>query len=60
KIVRSEQKLYIFRNFNCQLLVIVSLLWAWNLSAFVLEVIWAGLSLYKLWQIYRAKRQPVQ
>lgn len=48
----SEQSAYSWLNLVGALLVIVSLLWAWNLSALILEGIWAGLSLYKLMRIY--------
>jgi paired small multidrug resistance pump len=54
--VQAEQPLYSWLNFAGAMLVIVSLLWAWNLSAFILEGIWAALSIYKLAQIYRKRR----
>lgn len=54
--LHAEQPLYSGLNLVGALLVITSLLWAWNLAAFILEGIWAALSLYKLVQIYRKRR----
>lgn len=53
--VNAEQPLYSWLNLLGALMIIVSLSWSWNLSAFILEGIWAGLSLYKLWQIHFRK-----
>lgn len=56
KKLSADQPLYSWLNLVGALLIIVSLLWAWNLAVFILEGVWAGLSVYNLWQIHRAKR----
>lgn len=53
--VQSSQPIYSWLNLVGALLIVVSLLWAWNLAAFILQCIWAALSLYKLVQIKRAR-----
>lgn len=53
--IHAEQPLYSWLNLIGALMIIISLFWSWNLAAFILEGIWAGLSFYKLWQIYRRR-----
>lgn len=47
---------YLLLNLMGALLVIVSLLFSWNLSAFILETIWALISAYGLVKYYRRAR----
>lgn len=50
--------LYLCLNLVGALLVMVSLLFAWNLPAFLLEAAWASISMYGIYQhIYLPKRK---
>lgn len=49
----AEALYYSLLNLAGALLVIVSLLHAWNLSAFIIECAWALVSLIGLWKLWK-------
>ena len=48
---------YSFLNFVGSLLIIGSLIFEWNLAAFLMEFSWAVISIYGLLRSYRAQRE---
>lgn len=54
--VKSTAFLYSLLNALGALLIIVSLLYDFNLSAFIVEVFWMGISIYGLIRHYRERQ----
>ncbi len=52
----SSAPAYLWLNLAGAILITLSVFWDWNLSAFVIEVIWAGISIYGLFKHYRRKK----
>ncbi len=52
----SKTTLYSALNFAGAVLILLSLLHSWNLSAFLLELAWGVISLYGIAQSIRRKR----
>lgn len=52
--VTAHQPLYLWLNFWGGFAVLVSLLWEWNLPAFMMEAAWVTISGVSLWR-YRKK-----
>lgn len=48
---------YLYLNLAGALLLLASLLWDWNLSAFLLEIAWAFISLYGIRKRYLKDRR---
>ena len=46
---------YLLLNLLGAILVMVSLWYSWNLSSFVIELIWAVVSIYGLWKLRQNK-----
>jgi hypothetical protein len=44
---------YLFMNLAGAVLILISLLWDWNLSAFMLEVAWFLITGYGIWRRWR-------
>ncbi len=54
--VSAHQPLYLWLNFWGGCAVILSLMWEWNLPAFMMEMAWVTISAMSLWRIRREKR----
>ena len=50
KKIKSQSMYYSLMNATGALLILVSLYYNFNLSAFVMEIFWILISLYGLWQ----------
>ncbi len=48
--------IYLVTNFISAILILISLLWDWNLSAFLLECAWGLISGWGLWKLYYKRR----
>lgn len=48
--LKSDSYPYLLLNLAGAVLLLISLLWDWNLPAFLLETIWALISIYGLWR----------
>ncbi len=61
QVGRIKHNSIIYSLLNClgALLILVSLYFEFNLSAFILEFFWLVISLYGLVQTYRHKTSPV-
>ncbi len=35
-----------------------SLLYAWNIASFFIEIFWVGISIYGVWRIMKTRRNP--
>ena len=57
KKIKSQSMYYSLMNAAGALLILVSLYYNFNLSAFVMEVFWLLISLYGLWQSRSVKAQ---
>ena len=57
KKIKSQSMYYRLMNAMGALLILVSLYYNFNLSAFVMEVFWLLISLYGLWQSRSVKTQ---
>ena len=44
---------YLFMNLAGAVLILISLLWDWNLSAFLLELAWFIITSYGIWQRHK-------
>lgn len=51
--INANSKSYSLINAIASLLIMYSLYFEWNLSAFVMEVTWLLLSIYGLWRAYK-------
>lgn len=51
--IKGNSKSYSFINAIASLLILYSLYFNWNLSAFVMEATWFLLSIYGLWRAYK-------
>lgn len=54
--MRPDTFLYSFLNFIAALMILVSLIYAWNLAAVVIEVIWMLLSAYGIYKYFSKVR----
>ncbi len=56
---RMDPKKITFSLLNAvgAILILISLIYDWNLASFVMEVIWITLSLYGVYQAWRSRRQ---
>ena len=57
KKIKSQSMYYSLMNATGALLILVSLYYNFNLSAFVMEIFWLLISLYGLWQSRTVKTQ---
>ena len=57
KKIKSQSMYYSLMNATGALLILVSLYYNFNLSAFVMEIFWLLISLYGLWQSRSVKKQ---
>ena len=57
KKIKSQSMYYSLMNAIGALLILVSLYYNFNLSAFVMEIFWLLISLYGLWQSRSVKTQ---
>ena len=57
KKIKSQSMYYSLMNAAGALLILVSLYYNFNLSAFVMEIFWLLISLYGLWQSRSVKTQ---
>ena len=57
KKIKSQSMYYSLMNAAGALLILVSLYFNFNLSAFVMEIFWLLISLYGLWQSRSVKTQ---
>ena len=57
KKIKSQSMYYSLMNATGALLILVSLYYNFNLSAFVMEIFWLLISLYGLWQSRSVKTQ---
>ena len=57
KKIKSQSMYYSLMNATGALLILVSLYFNFNLSAFVMEIFWLLISLYGLWQSRTVKTQ---
>ena len=57
KRIKSQSMYYSLMNATGALLILVSLYYNFNLSAFVMEIFWLLISLYGLWQSRSVKTQ---
>ena len=55
KKIKSQSMYYSLMNATGALLILVSLYYDFNLSAFIMEVLWLLISLYGLWQSRRLR-----
>ena len=55
KKIKSQSMYYSLMNATGALLILVSLYYDFNLSAFIMEVLWLLISLYGLWQSRRVR-----
>ena len=53
--IDSHTYLYTILNLVGSLMIMYSLLYAWNLSAFVMELAWAAVSLYGICKVIKKK-----
>lgn len=51
--LKNDELPYLWLNLAGAILITISVFSDWNLSAFVIEVIWACISLYGIWKYYR-------
>lgn len=54
--MKHDDYSYLLLNTAGAALLVASLIWEWNLSAFILESAWFFISLYGIWK--RAKQGP--
>jgi hypothetical protein len=54
--ISTEGWLYSLLNFAGAVLILISLYWAWNLPAAIMEGFWAGISAYGLARAIFARR----
>ena len=57
KKIKSQSMYYSLMNAAGAILILVSLYYNFNLSAFVMEIFWLLISLYGLWQSRSVKTQ---
>ena len=57
KKIKSQSMYYSLMNATGALLILVSLYYNFNLSAFIMEFFWLLISLYGLWQLRSVKTQ---
>ena len=57
-MLKTEHALYSFLNLIGALLILVSLYWAWNLPAAVMEGFWALISAYGLLRVLSNYARP--
>ena len=57
KKIKSQSMYYSLMNATGALLILVSLYYNFNLSAFIMEIFWLLISLYGLWQSRSVKTQ---
>ena len=57
KKIKSQSMYYSLMNATGALLILVSLYYNFNLSAFVMEIFWLLISLYGLWQSRSVKTE---
>ena len=57
KRIKSQSMYYSLMNATGALLILVSLCYNFNLSAFVMEIFWLLISLYGLWQSRSVKTE---
>jgi len=55
--IKSQSMYYSLMNATGALLILVSLYYNFNLSAFIMEFFWLLISLYGLWQLRSVKTQ---
>ncbi len=53
--LKSHDFSYLLMNLFAAIFILISLSHNWNLPAFVIEVIWAGISIYGIVSAYRKK-----
>lgn len=53
--LQSNRPAYPLLNFFGALGIMVSLIHAWNLASFIIEVCWMCISIFGLWRIYRTR-----
>lgn len=54
--IKSDGFTYYFLNSMGSLLIIYSLFYAWNISAWVMELCWLAISLAGLWKYFKKRR----
>ncbi|MGD9107867.1 MAG: hypothetical protein PVI75_01690 [Gammaproteobacteria bacterium] len=47
---------YLFLNLLGALFLLFSLIFAWNLAAFIIEISWALISIYGIWSVIKSQR----
>ena len=57
KKIKSQSMYYSLMNATGALLILVSLYYNFNLSAFIMEFFWLVISLYGLWKLRSVKTQ---
>ena len=53
---RVNEARYVLLNLFGTCAILFSLIYAWNLPGFALNVAWVLISLYALWRIYKGRR----
>lgn len=56
--LKAETVLYCLLNIIGSILILYSLCFDWNFSAFIMEGIWLILSVYGVWRVVRYHRRP--
>jgi hypothetical protein len=58
--LKSDYFSYLGLNFFGSLCIIFSLIYQWNLSAFVIQASWIAISLYGAWKTLRLRKVNVE
>jgi len=54
--LKSDSLKYLLLNFFGALLLVISLIWAWNLPAFIVEACWVLISLFGIIKVLRRQK----